>query len=209
MVTIEEVHNRGTFRAFVQFPYDLYRKDPLWVPYLRREVRHLLGPRNPFWRHAQRALFLARRGRGVVGRVAAIKDDELIKFCGERVGVFGFYESVDDAEVAQALYGAVAEWLRARGLTAVRGPMNPSTNEECGFLADGFDTPPYIMMTHTPRYYLDLAEGAGLRKARDLLAFCMQISPERLTRLERVAARAQARNPCLTVRSVNLRDFDG
>ncbi len=75
MVTVEEVRDRRAWRAFVQFPYDLYARDALWVPYLRAEVKYLLGRKNPFWLHAQRALFLARRRREVVGRIAAIKDD--------------------------------------------------------------------------------------------------------------------------------------
>lgn len=207
MVTITEVRDRRYFKEFVKFQYDLYADDPLWVPYLRSEVNYLFSPRNPFWRHATRALFLARLGKDVVGRITAIKDDELIKFTGEPLGVFGFYESVDDVSVAQALYGAACEWLKGRGLTAVRGPMNPSTNEECGFLLEGFDTPPYIMMTHTPAYYLRLAEAAGFRKAMDLQAFFMKITRERRERLERTAEAVRRRLAGLEVRPVNIKDF--
>jgi len=207
MVEIHEVRTRRDFAAFMKFQYDLYRRDPLWVPYLKSEVKYLFGPKNPFWLHAERALFVARNGRDVVGRIAAIVDRELVKFRGRPEGVFGFYESVDDPAVAAALYGAAESWLRGQGMRSVRGPMNPSTNEECGFLLDGFDTPPYIMMTHTPRYYLGLAEGCGYRKGTDLLAFMMQITPAVLERLMRVADGVRRRVEGLEVRSADIKKF--
>jgi GNAT superfamily N-acetyltransferase len=207
VLAVEEVTSRRAFRAFVEFPYRFYRDDPNWVPPLRRDVKFTLGKKNPFWLHAERALFLARRGGEVVGRVAAIRDDDYIAFSGQRCGYFGFFECREDGEAAGALWEASASWLRARGLTKVIGPMNPSTNEECAFLVEGFDRPPYIMMTHNPPYYASLAEGYGFRKARDMFAFIMEITPARLERLERVARRLRERNPGFAVRHVNLRDF--
>ncbi len=208
MVEIVEVTTRGEFAAFSGFPYDLYRDDPLWVPALRRDVAFVFSDENPFWAHAERALFLARRGGEIVGRVAAIKDEDYIAFAGERCGYFGFFECRDDVEAAAALWDAAADWLRARGLTRFIGPMNPSTNEECAFLVEGFDRPPYIMMTHNPPYYASLAERSGLSKARDLFAFVADVSAAGLERLERVARRVRERNPDLAVRYVNLRDFE-
>jgi len=207
VVAVEEVTSRRAFRAFVEFPYRFYRDDANWVPPLRRDVKFTLGEKNPFWLHAERALFLARRGKEIVGRVAAIKDDDYIAFSCEACGYFGFFECRDDGEAAAGLWDAAAAWLRGRGLTKVIGPMNPSTNEECAFLVEGFDRPPHIMMTHNPPYYASLAGGYGFRKARDMFAFIMDISPSRLERLERVARRVLDRNPGITVRYINLRDF--
>jgi GNAT superfamily N-acetyltransferase len=207
VITVDEVASRRELAEFIAFPYRLYRDDANWVPPLKRDVRFTFGPKNPFWHHAARALFVARREGRVVGRVAAIHDDDYIKFTGEPCGYFGFFEAEDDGEAAAALWDAAASWLRGRGLTKFIGPMNPSTNEECAFLVEGFDRPPYIMMTHNPPYYATLAEEYGFRKARDLFAFVLEISPARLGRLERVAARARARNPGLTIRYVKLRDF--
>jgi GNAT superfamily N-acetyltransferase len=207
VIAVDEVASKRDLADFVDFPYRLYRDDANWVPPLKRDVRFTFGGRNPFWRHAERALFVARREGVVVGRVAAIRDDEYVKFAGEPSGYFGFFEAENDGDVAAALWDAAAAWLRAEGMTAVRGPMNPSTNEECAFLVEGFDRPPYIMMTHNPSYYATLAEEYGFRKARDLFAFVLEVSPARLERLERVAARASARNPGLTFRYVNLSDF--
>jgi len=207
VITVEEATSGRGFADFVDFPYALYRDEPNWVPPLKRDVRFTLGAGNPFWHHAERALFLARRDGAVLGRVAAVKDDDYIKFSGEPCGYFGFFECRDDGEAAAALWDAASAWLRGRGLTKVIGPMNPSTNEECAFLVEGFDRPPYIMMTHNPPYYAALAEGCGFRKARDLFAFVLEITPARLDRLERVAARVRERNPGLVVRYIALRDF--
>jgi GNAT superfamily N-acetyltransferase len=207
VITVGEVTSRRDLAEFVDFPYRLYRGDANWIPPLKRDVVFTLGRKNPFWFHAERALFTARRDGAVVGRVAAIKDDDYVKFSGEPCGYFGFFECRDDAEAAGALWDAASAWLRDRGMTGVIGPMNPSTNDECAFLVEGFDRPPYIMMTHNPPYYASLAEGYGFRKARDLFAFITEVTPARLDRLERVAARVRERNPGLTVRYINLRDF--
>ncbi len=207
MITVDEVTSKRALADFVDFPYRLYRDDANWVPPLKRDVRFTFGRRNPFWHHAERALFIARREGGVVGRVAAIKDYEYVEFAGEPCGYFGFFEAENDGDVAAALWDAAGAWLRSKELTAMRGPMNPSTNEECAFLVEGFDRPPFIMMTHNPPYYAALAEGYGFRKARDLFAFLASVSPARLERLERIAARTQARNPGLAVRHVNVADF--
>lgn len=207
MITVDEAASRRDLADFIDFPYLLYRDDAEWVPPLRRDVRFTFSEKNPFWHHAARALFLARREGRVVGRVAAIHDDDYVKFAGEPCGYFGFFEAEEDREAATALWDAAAAWLRGRGLSKVIGPMNPSTNDECAFLVEGFERPPYIMMTHNPPYYNALAEAYGFRKARDLFAFVLEISPAGLERLERVAARARARNAGLTVRYVNLRDF--
>jgi GNAT superfamily N-acetyltransferase len=195
------------FADFVDFPYALYRDEPNWVPPLKRDVKFIFSAGNPFWHHAARGLFVARREGAVVGRVAAIRDDDYITFSGQPCGYFGFFECRRDEEAAAALWDAAAAWLRGRGLTKVIGPMNPSTNEECAFLVEGFDRPPFIMMTHNPPYYAALAEGYGFRKARDLFAFVLEVTPSRLERLESVARRVMERNPGFVARYINLRDF--
>jgi GNAT superfamily N-acetyltransferase len=158
--------------AFIALPYGLHRKDPLFTPLLRRDVRAQLDPsRNPFFDHAERGLFLARAGGRVVGRVAAIVDRLHNETHADRVGFFGFFECEDDKATAESLLAAAARWLGERGRNVLRGPVNPSLNDEAGLLVEGFDTPPVLMMPHNPRYYPGLLEGTGLRKAKDLLAF--------------------------------------
>jgi GNAT superfamily N-acetyltransferase len=169
---IAPVRGRSDLAAFVALPYELHRSLPGWTPLLRRDVRAVLDPaRNPFFDHAEGQLLLARRDGRVVGRVAAIHDRLHDETHGGRVGFFGFFECVDDPEVAGALFDAAAGWLHARGRDTLRGPVSPSINDEAGLLVDGFETPSVLMMPHNPRYYPALVEGAGFRKAKDLLAF--------------------------------------
>jgi hypothetical protein len=126
---------------------------------------------NAFYQHADVHLFLARRDGRIAGRISAQIDNEHNRYHGERTGFFGFLESEDDPEVATGLLTAAEDWLAARGMDAVRGPLNFSINGEAGLLAEGFDSPPMILMPYTHRYYLDLVEGCGYTKAQDLYAW--------------------------------------
>jgi hypothetical protein len=168
------VATRRDLRRFVGFPWRLYteREHPNWVPPLRMAVYDVLDQRkNPFYREAERALFLAVREGEVVGRIAAIENRAHNRFHDDRVGFWGFFECIDDQEVADALFSAAERWLAARGLDTMRGPMNPSTNYECGLLVAGFEHRPTFMTAWNPAYYGRLCEQAGLVKAKDLLGF--------------------------------------
>jgi len=168
------VAGRGDLRRFVGFPWSLYneRDHPQWVAPLRVSVYDALDrQKNPFYRDAERELFLAVRDGRVLGRIAAIENRAHNRFHGDRVGFFGFFECVNDQAVANALFHAAARWLAARGLDAMRGPMNPSTNYECGLLVDGFEHRPTFMTAWNPPYYDTLCRAAGLEKAKDLLGF--------------------------------------
>jgi GNAT superfamily N-acetyltransferase len=157
---------------FVRLPFELYRDDPFWVPPLIMERHEFLDPaHNPFFRHAEVALFLARREGKVVGRIAAIEDRNYNAFQGCKVAYFGLFESIDDPGVAAALVAAARNWGRWRGLHQIIGPMSLSTNQECGLLVEGFDSSPSVMMAYNPPYYAELLESCGFRKAKDLYAF--------------------------------------
>lgn len=189
-VRIEQVDGRRGVAAFVDAAWAVQGGRPtFWVPPLRAMVRDALDTRrNPFYRDADRALFLARRGRTVVGRIAAVENRWHNAHHGDRVGFFGFFECLDDQEAARELLGAAQAWLAARNLSTVRGPMNPSMNHECGLPVDGFDTPPVIMTPWNPPYYGGLIEGAGFTKAQDLLGYYIPAGdklavPERVRRL--------------------------
>jgi len=164
-LTVEAIEDPRGLRAFIRFPEILYQDDPCWVPPLRRDERARLSASNPFFAHADARLFIARRDREVVGRVAAIVDRWM-----DGAGFFGFFEAIADDSVAGSLYEAVRGWLRAQGLAVLRGPFNPSTNDVCGLLTDGFQYPPRIMMPYNPSYYPTLLERAGLRPVRELLS---------------------------------------
>lgn len=206
MTSIHEVDRPAELREFIRAGREFYRGDPHWVEPLHGEMRDLLTPgRNPFWLHARRALFLARRDGRVVGRVAAIRDDNHNRYWNERAGFFGFFESERDPATAALLLGAAEGWLRLQGAGLSRGPVNPSTNEECGLLVEGFDGPPRIMMTYNPPWYGELIEGAGYGKAMDLLAYDMEVSEAIRGRLARIAARVQRHCPGLEVRHLDMR----
>jgi GNAT superfamily N-acetyltransferase len=209
LIDVAPVRGSQDRRAFIEFPYQLYRGDPLWIPPLRRDVAHLLSPTHPFHQHAQVELFLARTtgpgGGRVVGRIAAVKNDAHLAQHHDGAGFFGFFETERRPEIAAPLFDAAAAWLGARGLTVMRGPASFSLNEECGLLVSGFDTPPYVMMPHNPSWYQALIEGCGFTKAKDLIAYHHEMSelPERLVRVEaRLAARHQ-----ITIRTLDMKQF--
>lgn len=208
-VEVRQVKTKSDLDAFIKLPWSIYKSDTNWVPPLLSEVRELLDTgRNPFWRHASRELFLARDAAGVpVGRIAAVIDDSHNEFHGEKTGFFGFFECVNDLETAGALFDEVKKHLKAGGMSVMRGPMNPSMNDECGFLLEGFDSPPVAMMTYTPPYYLELARGYGLEKAKDLYAFIKILKDGVPERLGRVIDRTE-RNTRVRVRPLDMKNFD-
>jgi GNAT superfamily N-acetyltransferase len=205
-VAVAPVSGRRELAAFLRLPWLVNAGDPHWVPPLLADQKKLLDRRrHPFHQHADAEYFLARRGGRVAGRIAAIVNHRHNAFHDERTGFFGFFESVDDDEVATALLATAGDWLRARGMERVLGPMNFSTNEECGLLIDGFETAPRIMMPHNPRYYARLLDAAGYGKAKDLLAYYLdELEPPR--RLVDGAARI-ARHRGIVLRSLDMRRF--
>jgi GNAT superfamily N-acetyltransferase len=208
-VNIEEVTGAGTKKEFIRFPWKVYQGNPNWVPPLESEVQFLLSEKkNPFFHHAEAACFLARRNGETVGRIAAIIDRNHIKFHKEQAGFFGFFECLPDCAIARELLSAAARWLKERDIAIMRGPMNPSTNDECGFLLEGFDSPPMILMPYSPEYYLDYMERCGMTKAKDLFAYICTIKDVAAgRRLERLASAVKARIPGLTVRPANMKRF--
>ncbi len=194
---------------FISLPWRLYAGDPYWIPPLKSQVRALLDPRHAFYRAdaAARELFLAWRGGRVAGRIAAIVNRAHNRFHGDRWGFFGFFECEDDQAAAVALVEAAADWVRGQGCDTLVGPCNPSTNYECGLLVEGFDAHPRVMMPYNPPRYAELLEQCGLAKAKDLLAFESEVHLGSFDRLRRVAEKTRRREPTLTVRSVDLRQF--
>ncbi len=193
-IKVKPVETRAERRAFVRFPWRIYPgRYPAWVPPLLVEEKKRIDPRkNPFFGHGAVQLFLAEQDGQVAGRIAAIENSLHNEFHDDKVGFFGMFESVDDPAVAKALLDAAAEWVAGRGLEVLRGPTNFSTNEECGLQIDNFDSAPYIMMAYNPPYYVDLLEGWGLGKAKDLLAYGVrheEFAQPRFSKLEKLIER--------------------
>jgi hypothetical protein len=202
-----DLGNRRQLKAFITFPWNIYRGDPNWVPPLILDQLHFFTPgKNPYLSHSAAQLFMAFRGSEPVGRISAHENTQHVRTHGDGAGFFGFFESIDDQAVAHALFDAASAWLGARGLRAMRGPASFSVNHEVGLLLDAFDEPPLIRMTYNPPYYPGLVEGYGLRKVQDLYAYVMLESeeiPERLRGMTDLVLQ----DPKLVVRTIDERDF--
>lgn len=206
-IQIQAVETKKDLIDFIKFPQAVYKDNPYWVAPLVTERKLLLTDKNPFWKHSDKILFLAKRGNRVVGRIEAAVDYNYIKFQREECGFFGFFECLPDYKIAQRLLDTVRGWLKAKGMRVIRGPFNPSTNDECGFLLEGFDSSPFIMMTYTHKYYLEFVERYGLIKAKDLFAYIMPVSGEASQKLVRVAELTRKKFPEIMIRPLDLSNY--
>ncbi len=169
---VKRVTSRAQRKQFLNLPWQIYRGDPHWVPPLRLNQKELVNyRRHPFYDQAEIATFLATQDGAPCGRIAAIVNHAHNKRHNEQIGFFGFFESVDNPQVAHGLLDAARGWLAERDIHAIRGPANPSLNYECGLLVEGFDDAPFFMMTYNPPYYPGLIESYGFEKSQDLYAF--------------------------------------
>jgi hypothetical protein len=190
---------------FLEVSYVIYRDDPHWVAPLLMDVKKVFTAANPLFEHAEAALWVATRGGKDVGRIAGIIDQAHNTTQKDSACFFGFYECVNDADVSHRLFEEVAAWARLKGMKRLLGPMNPTSNDECGLLVDGFDSPPVFMMTYNPRYYVDLVTAEGFRKAKDLLAYHMPLAECPMDRLERIAEKTRKRHPELIFKPVRAK----
>jgi len=201
------VANARDLRQFIRLPWKIYRNDPYWVPPLLLDMKTLLNrEKHPFFQHSSAEFFLARRDGELVGRIAAIQNNNHNNYHGERTAFFGFFESVNEKEVAAALLEQAASWARSRGLVQLRGPMNYSTNETLGLLVEGFDSSPCLMMTHNPPYYQELIESAGFEKAMDLYAWWLLTERGLNPKIVRVGEKV-LKDQGIQVRTINMKKF--
>jgi GNAT superfamily N-acetyltransferase len=176
-INITPVSSRKDRREFMALLWQLYRDDPNWVPPLRGNQEELVGfKKHPFHDDAEVRCFVARKNGTVCGRIVAIVNHAHNRRYEEKRGFFGFFESIDDQTVASGLFKAAEDWLREKGMTDIRGPVNPSLNYEVGLLIEGFDSPPTFMMTYNPAYYERLIQTCGYEKIEDLFAFDADVS---------------------------------
>lgn len=177
-VTVYPVTNRHEIKKFIDIPWHVYANDPMWVPPLRLERRWHFSKSNPFFEHGEWQAWIAYRNNQPVGRISAQIDQLHRQRYGEDTGHFGLLESVNDKEVFAALMKTAEKWLSERGTKHVSGPFNLSINQECGVLVNGFDTPPMVMMPHSPKWYGELLEDQGYYPLKDLLAYLMKLDME-------------------------------
>ena len=205
---IQPVEDRRALKRFLLMPAPVYADDPNWVqPLLFERLEHLNPKKNPYFEHAEVAYWLALRGNRPVGRISAQVDRLHLERHGDATGNFGFLEAEDDPEVFAALFQAAETWLKSRGMRRVAGPFTLSINDETGLLVDGFETPPYLMMGHVPRYYGPRVEAQGYRKVRDLIAYAFDVVAPPPPRARRMLARL-SQGAGLRFRPIDMRRFD-
>lgn len=196
-------------KQFIDFPHDLYAGDPNYVPELFLSQKDILSQKkNPFFKHSKAQCFLAKRGDKVVGRVAATYNRNYNSYTNRNIGFFGFFDVIDDYEVAKALLDKVVEWCETEKVTAIQGPANFSTNDTAGLLVDGFDRPPTVMMTYNKPYYLDFLNKYGFEKVMDLFAY--EVNDQEVNmKSVKIAGMLEQRlkKKGITVREVNMKNF--
>lgn len=195
-------------RDFIDLPWDLHGSDENWVPPLKIAVKDVLNPKkNPFFKHAEFSKWVAYKDGKRVGRIAGFIDKNHNDFHQEKTAHFGFFETINDQNIANALLKAASDWAKAKGSETLRGPMNPSTNHECGMQISAFDTKPFIMMTQNPEYYPKLMDGAGFVKAKDLYAWLVSGDCKFDDKLVK-RAKALEHAEHITFRHINMKDYD-
>lgn len=190
---------------FLNVSYGIYEGDPNWVAPLVMDLEKVFTDKNPLFQHAEMQLWVANQGGKDVGRVAGILDRHYPVQDGRAAAFFGFFECVDSSEIAHSLFEAVYAWGRNKGASIVLGPMNPTTNDECGLLVHGYDSPPVFMMTYNPPYYVRLLEQEGFIKAKDLLAYMIKLEGIPMDRLTRIGNIVRKRNPEIQLRPIRKR----
>jgi len=171
-ISVKKVSTKGELDQFIKFPWKIYKEDKYWVPPLLMEQNTLLNKeKNPFFKAADADYFLAFRNGEVVGRIAAVKNDIYLKYHNDASGQFGFFECINDQQVANALFDAAKVWMKEKGLKFMNGPANPSSNDIYGMLVEGFEDSPRLLMPYNPEYYIKLCENYGMKKAKDLFAW--------------------------------------
>jgi GNAT superfamily N-acetyltransferase len=211
-VNVRPVRGRRDLNAFIRLPFRLHRGTP-WVPPLVIERRQFLNrDKNPFFAHGEAEYFLAERDGGVVGRITAHVDERWTQHNGGNDGMFGFFECERSPETAHALIDAASGWLRERGRERMVGPMDFTTNDECGLLVEGFDLDPFVLEPWHPRYYQELVEDLGLTKAMDLLMWKLELGQlkkgDRFHDLIHQAAEASTKEHGVVIRHMRKRDLE-
>ena len=212
-ITIRTVSDEIDKMRFIKFPWEIYKGDENWVPPLIYDVRKNLDKkRNPFYNHAKTELFLAMNGKTIVGRIAAIINDNHNLKYNDKVGFFGYFECINSKEVSTLLFDAAGKWLLENGMDTMRGPINLSINDEVGLLVKGFGKPPVLLMTYNPEYYIKLIGDYGFTKAKDLYAYLFteedtKVKVKSMEKLDRISQMVLKREN-IKIRKIVLKDLE-
>jgi len=207
-ISVKEVESQSEMRRFIKLPWKIYKDNPYWVPPLISAQKELLNrKKNPFFRYADVRFYLAYKDGKPVGRIATIINRNHNRYHHENVGFFGYFESIDDYDVAHRLLKVAMINLKKEQMDVMRGPVNLSTNYEVAALVDDFNSQPVVNMIYNPPSYPVFYERFGLKKAKDLLAYKMTQGDEPPERMVRIAEKIRQREN-LTIRNINLKKFD-
>ncbi len=207
-LTIEKVEGKKALDQFIRLPWFVFKDDPNGVPPLIIERRgHLNRKQNPYFEHAEVALWIAKRKGRAVGRISAQIDENYLAHHQDESGQFGFLDAVNDPLVFDTLMKTAEDWLHKRGIKRAVGPFSLSINDESGLLVDGFDTPPFVMMGHARPYYQAHVERQGYQKAMDLFAYGYDPFKSLEPKVEKMLARIR-RNPDVHVRILDKARYE-
>lgn len=205
-IKIKEIQTKRDRITFIKSQWLFYQKDPNWVPPMIRDRYKLIDTENnPFYKHSELRLFLAYSGNQIVGRIAGIINHNHNTTHNDKTAFFGFFECINDTDVAKKLLESVENWLYQKGFDTVIGPTNPSINDEIGMLVDEFDSPPVLMMTYNPRYYNDLLKNCGYSKTKDVYAYLLEPSTfinEKAVRMQEIIKKRYE----IVIREVDLKN---
>lgn len=203
------VHSGSELRKFIDFPHELYQSDPCYVPEVYLGQKAMFNTKKyPFYQYGQADLFLVWEGKNILGRIAAIQNPRYNQYHGTNVGFFGFFDCVNREDVASLLLHTVKQKAMEQGYETILGPMNYTTNETAGVLIEGFNSPPYVLMTHNFPYYGDLLERFGFQKEMDLLAYVLspdKVSEKSIQLLEKLESRLHLQG--ITIRRANIKNL--
>ncbi len=207
-ISIQAVNNKKQLKAFIHFPWKIYKDDPHWVPPLLMDMKRRFNKKkDPFYEYGDLQPFLAYKDGEVVGRIAAISNSLYNKTQDADTAFFGFFECVNDQEVANKLFQVAENWVKERGFTKINGPANPTINHEYGLLVEGFNDSPRIMMSYNPPYYIDLVKNWGFKKDKGLFAY--EINSETIhknPKFQRIAKIARERSK-VSIRKINMKNL--
>jgi len=209
-IEVKAVADNSDIKRFIQFQHDLYRSDKFYVPELYISQKEMFDTRKyPFYEYGQAKHFLAIQNNKIVGRISAISNPRYNDMHQSNVGFFGFFDFIDSFDVADALFKAAVDWLSQFEYDSIIGPTNFTTNETAGYLVDGFESSPFIMMTYNYPYYLPIIEQLGFQKEMDLYAYMLYTDKvsEKSIRISNMVEERLAKQD-IHIRKINLKNFD-
>jgi len=207
-IEVIDLLNKKDLNRFISLPWSIYKNDPKWVPPLKMAVKDVLNiKKHPFYETATVKAFIATKDGSDVGRILGVNNKAFNKYQNTRIGYFGFYETINDQEVSNALIDAAKNYAKEFGHTELQGPMNPGTNYECGLLVNGFEDEPQVMMTYNPKYYETLLDNYGFKKSMDLLAYNINADFQMPKIIMDIATRTEKKES-ISFRNLNLKKWN-